>query len=435
MDLAGKRVVVQGMKASGRAAAALAVSKGAEVVGVDLQEVPPVDGVRLEIGPHNRDTFLGADLIVVSPGVPATQPDLAAAAAAGVQVLGELAFAAHFLDQPMAAITGTNGKSTVTAFTGQLLEGARLRPFVGGNLGNPLSNAVGGDWDVLVVEVSSYQLEWGAVHPHVGAILNLTPDHLARHGDMDGYAEVKCRLFSHMGRDDWALLPWEDERLRRHASLWRLPRRVWLDRTPGVQRIEDRAIVEVEGVRAALDLSVVPIPGDHNRSNAAVAAMVALLMGAAPDIVQAGLTTLEALDHRMQVVAQRGGITWIDDSKATNIEAAAMGIGGLGRTAVVLIGGQAKGNGFGALAPLLAQHRATITFGDSGPAIADELVAAGLHPVRATDLENAVRCARQLAHSGDAVLLSPGCASFDAFTDFADRGRVFAALARQEEPS
>jgi UDP-N-acetylmuramoylalanine--D-glutamate ligase len=197
--LSGRKVLVVGLARSGRAAARLAHRHGARVVGVDLRTgLDPIDGVLLELGPHRRERFEDADTIVVSPGIPLTQPDLAWALGAGKDVIGELGFALRFLTAPVVAITGTNGKSTTTSFTGQLLAACGFRPFVGGNLGTPLCEAALGDeaHDVLVVEVSSYQLERaGAFRPRAGVILNLTPDHLARHGDMDGYARAKLKLF------------------------------------------------------------------------------------------------------------------------------------------------------------------------------------------------------------------------------------------------
>lgn len=431
MNLRGKRVLVVGLGRSGRAAADVAVRRGAAVVGVDLRtDLEPIEGVRLELGPHRRQTFLDADLIVVSPGVPATQRDLAAAHAHQVPVLGELAFADALLDAPMVAITGTNGKSTVTAFTGQLLRAAGMRVFVGGNLGNPLCLAVDdGPWDALVVEVSSYQLEWpGSLRPRAAVLLNLTPDHLARHGDMDGYAAAKARLFGRMGPGDIAVWPRSDARLTAACSGTHAEQ-LSLGALPGLVRTDTWATIELPGVSATLDLSGLRVPGAHNLDNAATAGLLALAAGATADQVQDAIGGLEGLPHRMQIVGTDDGLTWIDDSKATNVEAAQAGLSGLGAPAVVLLGGQAKGPGFAALAPALGAQRAVVAFGASGPDIADELEAAGLQPVRAGALEDAVAAARALAHPGDVVLLSPGCASFDAFTDFEQRGRAFARFA------
>jgi UDP-N-acetylmuramoylalanine--D-glutamate ligase len=428
MNLEGTTAVV-GLGLSGRAAASLAVRRGAEhVVALDLRtQVPPLPGVELELGPHRRETLLNATRIVVSPGVPATQPDVAAAHAAGVPIYGELAFADAFLGLPCAAITGTNGKSTVTWFAGQLLEASGRKPFVGGNLGNPLCNAVDGDFDCLVVEVSSYQLEWpGAFSPQIGVILNLTPDHLKRHGDMEGYAAAKSRLFERMEETDLAVIPSADDRLRRHAGT--TGQRCWIGAHPGVTREGDVIDIRWPGGRVHFDLSGFPIPGAHNKDNAATAALVALTLGASTQAVGEALPTLRALEHRMEVVMVRDDVQWINDSKATNVDALRVGLSGLDRPAVVLIGGKSKGPGFDKLATLLTAQRSVITFGGDGDTIADELESAGVCPIRVATLDDAVRCAAQQARSGDLVLLSPGCASFDAFDNFEHRGRVFRDL-------
>jgi UDP-N-acetylmuramoylalanine--D-glutamate ligase len=392
--------------------------------------------VTLELGPHRPERFREADLIVVSPGVPASQPDVAAAIARGTDVVGELGFAARYLSGPIAAVTGTNGKSTTTHFLGQILTHAGLDPFVGGNLGTPLCDAVlaGRSFGSFAVEVSSYQLELpGTFHPRAGVILNLTPDHLGRHGTMEGYAAAKARLFERMGGDDLAVIPPDPVLVAaadRHGGA-----RAWLGLHPGVVRNGRMATVRLPAVEATFDLGPVSVPGAHNLDNAAAAALLALAIGATPDQVQDGFGQLRALPHRMQIVADAGDVWWIDDSKATNVDAARVGIAGLERRAVVLLGGQGKpaadgSLGFGALAPALERHRAVLGFGESGPRIAAELHRAGIEVELVGSLEDAVTRARNLAHGGEAVLLSPGCASFDAFRDFEHRGDVFATLAR-----
>ncbi|TNE88573.1 MAG: UDP-N-acetylmuramoyl-L-alanine--D-glutamate ligase [Deltaproteobacteria bacterium] len=436
-DLVGKRVCVMGLGASGRAAAKMCVEAGAYVSGLDLRDiVAPIPGVEMHLGPHDRQLLLDADLVVVSPGVPGTQPDILAAYEAGVPVIGELALAFTQLPRvPTVAITGTNGKSTVTWFTGQLLEAAGLRPFVGGNLGNPLSNGVtdGSDYDSAVLEVSSYQLEWRTgFEPDIGVILNLTPDHLARHGDMDGYARAKTRLFAGIGPNGWAVLPRGDERLRATAHM-RGGRRAWLGDLPGVVR--DGRDVHVRlpaGSAPAIDqhydLTGVDLAGEHNFDNVATALLLTTALGADPARLQRALVGLRPLAHRMEVVGEVEGVRYINDSKATNVEATRVGLSGLDARAVVLLGGQAKGDAFSDLVPLLAEERATVTFGGSGAAIHAELKDAG-HEAHAVDtMEEAVRLAATLAEPGDVVLLSPGCASFDAFDNFEHRGEVFRGL-------
>jgi UDP-N-acetylmuramoylalanine--D-glutamate ligase len=439
--LSGRKVLVVGLARSGRAAARLAHRHGARVVGVDLRiGLEPIDGVMLELGPHRRERFEDADTIVVSPGIPLSQPDLAWAIAAGKDVIGEVGFALRFLTQPVVAITGTNGKSTTTSFTGQLLAACGFRPFVGGNLGTPLCEAAldHAAYDVLVVEVSSYQLELaGALAPIAGVILNLTPDHLGRHGTMEGYAAAKARLFQHLAPADWAIVPKDDGLLTAAAGL--RGTRLWLGDLPGVVRDGRTVRVHTPEHDLTLSLDGFRVPGAHNLDNAAVAALLALRAGARPEDLQRALPGLEALAHRMQLVADAGDVWWIDDSKATNLDAARVGITGLDRPSVVLLGGQGKpladgSLGAGALAPALARHRAVVTFGADGPRIADELAAVGVSAHRTATLADAAALARTLARPGDAVLLSPMCASFDAFRDFEHRGDVFAALARGGAP-
>lgn len=438
--MAAPKVLVMGLGRSGRAAAALARSRGADVLGIDLRvEHEPIEGVRIEGGPHRREWFEEADEIIVSPGIPLTQPDLAWAIAHGKAVTGELGYAARFLDQPTVGVTGTNGKSTVVSFTGQLLEAAGFSTFVGGNLGNPLSNAVGGSSrpDVLVVEVSSYQLELrGAFSPDVGVILNLTPDHLARHKTMQAYGEAKAQLFAGMSATDLAITP--DHHSILDAVVVTEARRGFLGRRPGVVRHGRTAWVQVPGAtEVVVDLAPVGVAGEHNLDNAATACLLALGMGADSRALPLGLAALTALPHRMQVVGERAGVRFIDDSKATNLDAARAGIGGLEQTAVVLLGGQGKeladGTlGFAGLADVLARHRAVVTFGEAGPRISDELAPLGIACNGRETLDEAVAVARTLAEPGDAVLLSPGCASFDHYSDFEARGRAFAGMVTRD---
>lgn len=428
--LAGRRVLVVGMARSGVSAARLARRLGASVTCTDTRaDAPAVEGCAQVYGAHRREDFLGADLIVVSPGVPAAQPDLLAAREAGVEVVGELGFAAAHLRAPIVAVTGTNGKSSVTWFTAQLLEQAGRRVFAGGNLGTPLSEAVGEDWDVAVVEVSSYQLELpGALHPVAAALLNLTPDHLGRHGTMAGYAAAKARLLERMGPEDTAVLPPDDPWL---APLGRTTRArvLWIDGSPGARVREDALALTGTRDDGTLSLAGLALPGAHNRRNVAAAALLAVSAGAPRAALD--LARLRPLPHRLELVAEHGGVRWINDSKATNIEAAQVGIAGVGGTLVVLLGGQGKeGADYSALRPALAGHaRAIVCFGASGPEIAEALE--GL-PVEVTPtMAAAMRAAARQAVPGDAVLLSPACASFDEFRDFEHRGRVFAELAKE----
>ena len=433
--LRDRRVVVMGMGRSGQAAALLARELGASVITTDLRaEVPPVPGCEAVHGQHREVDFRQADLVVVSPGVPAAHPLLSLARQAGARVLGELAFALEPCQGlPVLAVTGTNGKSSTTWFLGQLLEGAGRHPFVGGNIGVPLSGLALGRLqeqptalavDVLVLEISSYQLELpGELAPLAGCVLNLTPDHLGRHGDMAGYAAAKRRLFERMGPEGSAWLAADGGRVQDMAP--GLPCAVrWLGDHPGVTVQTDALHFVGTPDDGPVPLRDLRLLGAHNRDNVAAACALAISLGVPRAALD--LSRLTALPHRLEQVHQAGGVRWINDSKATNVDAALVGIRALDRPGVVLLGGQGKeGADYAQLAPALTRARAVIAFGASGGEIAATL-GARLVPTMA----DAVALAARLAGPGDAILLSPACASFDEFQDFEHRGRVFADLAR-----
>lgn len=419
-SLAGKRVTVLGAARSGRAAAELAASLGAEVCLTDLREdLPALDGVRCVFGRHD-DADLRADIVVVSPGIPARVPAVQQAIAAGADVVGELGFAARFLDRgvPLLAVTGTNGKSTVTHFTRQILESTGARVFAGGNLGTPLSSAVGGDHDALVVEVSSYQMELpGSFSPSAAVVLNLTPDHLGRHGTMENYAEHKCRVFDQMDDGGFAILPAGDELLARTAE-GRGGRRVWLGAQPGAYCDGDELVIG----DGRIDLTRLRVPGQHNRVNAAAACLLAVATGLST--VRIDLACLSGLPHRLELVSDQGGVRWINDSKATNLDAAVVGIRAIAGPKVLLLGGQAKDGCDWTQVPV--GDARVVAFGASRDAIHD-----AFGGVRVPDLAGAVAAARDLARQGDTVLLSPGGSSFDEFRDFEQRGDRFRQLVKE----
>jgi UDP-N-acetylmuramoylalanine--D-glutamate ligase len=426
------------MGRSGQAAARYALATGAAVTCTDLRtDALEIAGCRHVYGRHDRADFLGADQIVVSPGVSARQPDLVAARAEGIPVVSELGSAAAVLQDQgvdIVAVTGTNGKSSVTHYCGILLRQAGRRVFVGGNLGRPLTEALEAPEpiDVAVVEVSSYQLELpGTLRPKVAAILNLAPDHLERHGNMETYAATKQRLFDHMTADGWAAVPGTDPTgLLRHGGTD--AQHAWLDDGPGVRLDGDTAVLEGTPDDGAVSLAQLNLLGAHNRQNAAAAIWMAVTGGAPRDAVDPGRLT--ALPHRLEPVHAAGGISWVNDSKATNVDAALVGIAGVDRPLVVLLGGKGKpGADYKRLRPVLeARARAIVCFGEAGPLIARVLF--GLPVIETASMKNAVRVAATLAETDDVVLLSPACASFDEFTDFEARGHAFGLLAREIHP-
>ena len=435
MRLADQRILVMGAGRSGASVAKYAHSQGARVRLTDLRpDAPEVAGCSHVYGRHDRLDFLEADQIIVSPGVPAAQKDLKAAAAAGVPLVGELGFAAGRLQAasiPLLAITGTNGKSSVTDYTAQLLRRAGLRVFAGGNLGHPLSEALmqTEEIDIAVVEVSSYQLELpGELAPSAAVVLNLSPDHLGRHKTMENYARTKARLFAKMNTGALALIPAMDRSgLLSHGQTE--AKRCWSGRTPGVRIIDDQIHLQGTADDGTVDLSGLKLLGTHNRENAAAAVFLAVAGGIRRH--QIDLSTLEPLPHRLQPVHSSGEIRWVNDSKATNVDAALTGIAGIGGSMVVLLGGQGKpGADYSRLRAKLDQGaHAIVCFGTAGPEIGRALRGLNIH--HASTLAEAVKKAAGLAKAQDVVLLSPACASFDEFDDFEDRGAAFSTLAQE----
>jgi len=422
--LEGQRITVLGGGLSGRSAASLAKRLGARVILSDLSEdCPPLEGVDNHMGGHPEE-ILDVDLLVVSPGIPARVPAVVRAQELGVEVTSELGFASGFLPPncPVIGITGTNGKSTVTSFVSQLFGAADWKVFAGGNLGTPLSDAVGKDWDVIVVEVSSYQMELpGRFSPSVAAVLNLTPDHLARHGSMEVYAEHKMRLLGCLREDGVGVLPASDAHLDAHLD----------DLSCRVLRFDSPTGFELNGDKALIDgdeilLSDLEVPGLMNRWNAAAACLLARLGGLPSTSLQP--SSLRALPHRMQTLSVNSPYVWINDSKATNVEATLAGVSGLDGEVVLLLGGAGKdGADYPALRALYdgpVVH--AVAFGASAPEISAALV--GLPVTRADGLVDAIDKAEALACPGALVVLSPACASFDEFDDFSHRGRVFESL-------
>ncbi|HVV49153.1 MAG TPA: UDP-N-acetylmuramoyl-L-alanine--D-glutamate ligase [Polyangia bacterium] len=440
-------MLVVGLGRSGIAAAVLCAARGARVTVTDQRPAADLGravvqlpaGVAQELGGHRRESFVGADLIVLSPGVPEI-PELAAARAAGVEITGELELASRFVSALIVAITGTNGKSTTTTLVGEMLRATGRPTFVGGNLGEPLAEAVGTPaaeaGGFCVVEVSSFQLETvETFHPRVAVLLNITADHLDRYDGMAGYAAAKARIFAAQTPGDFAVVNFDDPLSVRASDAAR-------------SRREGFSIVETLATGAWLGGPLlVKLPGEppesypadlawllgqrHNQANALAALLAARLAGASPAQARAGLLAFRPLAHRMELVADAGDVAYYDDSKGTNVGAVVAALDGFPRPVVLIAGGRDKGGDYAPLAEALGRvGRAAVLIGEA----ADKMQAAfrGVLPVeRAPTLEAAVEAARRLARPGDAVVLSPACSSFDMFRDYAHRAEVFrAAVAR-----
>lgn len=437
-SVSGRKVVVVGAARSGVAAAELLARRGARVTLTDMRDAIPQEaqlraaGVALELGGHNPTTLLGADLIVLSPGVPPTQPAIADARAAGVPIIGELELASRWLRGRVVAITGTKGKSTTTTLTGRMLEAGGHRVLVGGNIGHALSAQVDDSTEdtIHVVETSSFQLECtDTFHPWIAVLLNFSPDHLDRHADIAEYAAAKARIFANQTTEDWALLNADDEPSHTLAQDARARRLLFATEQPlreGVLVAGD-AIVRrsAGGDQVLVPLSAVKLLGRHLLADVAAAAAVAWIVGVDPAAMTQAVETFTGLEHALEPVTDVGGVRFVNDSKATNIEAALRAIESFGSGLVVILGGRFKGGDFGELRAALVERGATVVaIGEAAPLVREALAPAV--PVHdASDMPAAVRTAFAAASPGETVLLAPACASFDMFKDYAERGRVF----------
>jgi UDP-N-acetylmuramoylalanine--D-glutamate ligase len=405
--------------------------RSAEVLGPALAELPR--NIKVEVGGHKAETFLAAELIVLSPGVPEI-PELAAARAAGIPVTGEMELASSFVTATMIAITGTNGKSTTTTLAGAMMKASGRPTFVGGNLGDPLALAVGtpagSQGGTCVVEVSSFQLETVATfRPRVAVLLNLSPDHLDRYDDLEHYARTKARIFAAQQSSDYAVLNMDDPIVVRHGEGLRARRMGFsLEKqlTEGAWLAGEELVVRLPGARAESYPTTVPaLVGRHNQANALAALLAARLLGATHAEALRALSEFQPLAHRMELVANAAGVLYYDDSKGTNVGAVVAALDGFPRKVVLIAGGRDKGGDYAPLAEALGRvGRAAVLIGEA----ADKIEASfrGVIPtVRAATMEEAVLAAARLAAPGDAVVLSPACSSFDMFRDYSHRAQVF----------
>lgn len=453
-DLKGKKVTVVGLARSGVAAANLLQAVGADVTVADAKDEAKLAGaltrldrnaIRVIIGPRYEAALEGAELVVISPGVPTELDILREVRARQVPVIGELELAFRFLDAPVLAITGTNGKSTTVTLIGLLLKEQGKRVFVGGNLGTPLSEAAlktyrsrlhGSPYDYVVAEVSSFQLESiESFRPWVAAVLNITPDHLDRYPALAPYVAAKARIFENQRQNDYALLNHDDERalalragVRAHelgfSRMGAVGEGAFLD--------GDQLVVSFKGKRHSIcKIGDIRIPGAHNVANAMAASMVAHVCGCPPDVMRRVLSTFPGLEHALELVRERNGVRFINDSKGTNVDATMKALESLDKPIVLIAGGKDKGGDFGKLRDLVARRvKRLVLIGEAASRIQD--VFQGLKPMtHATTFREAVESAAQSAQSGDIVLLSPACASFDMFVDYQDRGRQFKALVNE----
>jgi UDP-N-acetylmuramoylalanine--D-glutamate ligase len=445
LDLAGKRVVIVGGAKSGLAAARLCVRAGARVVVNDHKSESEAAslvaearalGAEVVLGGHPESLFAEADFVVLSPGVPPL-PVVDAAERRGARVLPEVDLAAAHLRGTVVGITGSNGKSTVTTLVGEMAMRSGRPAFVGGNLGEPLSLAVGtpaaGPDGLVVAELSSFQLERSrSLRCSIAACLNITDDHLDRHGTFAAYAAAKGRIFLNQGPGDAAIVPAGDALCLALARASAATVHTFgLGR--GDVRVEGGAIVDPQN-GLHFPVSELRIHGLHNQANACAAALAARLAGIDRGVIEEVLASFAGLPHRMVHVRDLDGVAWYDDSKATNVGATVAALDGLSdlRGKVVLIaGGVDKGGSYGPIRERMERRgRAVVLIGVAAPLIRNAFAGSPVPLVDAASIDEAVERARALARPGDAVLFAPACASFDMFRSYAHRGEAFQRAVR-----
>ncbi|MBM4273241.1 MAG: UDP-N-acetylmuramoyl-L-alanine--D-glutamate ligase [Deltaproteobacteria bacterium] len=439
MDLNGKNILVVGLARTGAALCRFLAEKGARVTVTDQALAADLEafreeiaglGVREELGVP-QPQWQGYDLILPSPGVPPETPWLEAARAAGIPVWGELELASHFITRPIYAVSGTNGKTTTTTLLGELLQASGCKPLVGGNIGTPLISLLPRqeEADCLVIEVSSFQLDTApSFHPQAGILLNITPDHLDRYPDFAGYVASKAGLFRNFGPEDLKVLNADDPWV---AALGSRPGRTYYFSTE--RPLSQGAWVEQGALKVRLasgreevfPLTDIRLPGRHNLENVMAALLVALDAGGEAAPCREVLASFQGLPHRLEWVGNVGGVDFYDDSKGTNVGAVAQSLTFFNQPVVLIAGGRDKDSDFSLLSSLIRDRvKALVLLGETRDRLYS--VWEGLAPAfMAKDMDEAVTQAYQLADPGEVVLLSPACASFDMFRDYAHRGDAF----------
>lgn len=447
LELKNKRVLVVGLGKSGLAAARFLKQRGARVTVSDarpatlIAELPSLleQGIVVEAGSHGILTFRRQDLIVVSPGVPPSTPELTQVRAMGMPILGEFELGAQFLRGEIVAVTGSNGKTTTTTLLGEIFKAAGRATLVGGNIGRPVTEMVAESTDASwsVLEASSFQLETiQTFRPRIAVVLNITPDHLDRHGSFENYAAAKTRITENQTGEDFLVLNAEDEPTKLVAAktraqiYWFSPRR----------RIKQGAFVHGDSIffvakeggsaEPVMPVADIPLQGAHNVENVLAAVCAARLAGIPSAAIRSAVASFKAVEHRLEFVRELGGVRYFNDSKATNVDATVKAVEAFSGGIHLILGGKDKDSDYATMGPLLRERvKTVITIGTAAEKIEREL--AGVTKiVRAETMDRAVLAAHEAATEGDVVLLAPACASFDQFENYEHRGRVFKELVR-----
>jgi len=451
MELKGKKILVVGLGKSGLAAALFLRRRGAQVTVSDLRsaqalskEIPSLleAGIVVEAGGHGLLTFRRQDLIVVSPGVPLSTPELVQVRRLGLPIIGELELAARFLKGKVLAITGSNGKTTTTTLSGEIFSAAGFNPLVAGNIGLPVIDVVDqsteAGWSVL--EVSSFQLETTeSFHPHVAVILNITPDHLDRHGTFENYVAMKEKIFANQTGEDYLILNGDDPVAQQAASRTK-SQVLWFSRSKivrcGVFLLDGMVMfrpTEQGKPVPVLPLAEIPLKGEHNIENVLAAVCAACVAKIPTQTIAQAVAAFQAVEHRLEFVAAIHGVDYYNDSKATNVDATAKAIASFPGNIHLILGGKDKNSDYTQLNALLrARVKTVYTIGSAAEKI-ERQISGVTRIIHTGTLEAAVDQAAGQAVAGDVVLLAPACSSFDQFENYEQRGKVFkqAVLARQ----
>ncbi len=446
MNLNDKKVAIIGVGKTGRATVRFLAGRGARITltdekpitawGETLSELKKLQA-ELTITPYGPEVLAGADLVVPSPGVHPSNPILMEALRREIPILSELELASRFLSTPLVAITGTNGKTTVTTLIGEILRTAGKKVFVGGNIGAPLIGYVDGpqeaDW--VVAEVSSFQLQWASTfHPRIALLLNITRDHVDYHGSFAAYRRIKESVFFRQTASDLAIL--NADETSTEALIGRLPAQIECFSSSGVVPKgmflqEDKLIrVSPDGEREEYPLGMIRLPGRHNIENVMASVIAARACDCTPSDITRAVEGFHGIAHRIEYAGEKNGVLFYDDSKGTNVGAVMRALQSFSQPVVLLLGGRDKEGDFETLAPLIRERvRDLILFGEAREKI-NALIGKVVKTRLTATMKEAVATAGELASPGDVVLLSPGCASFDEFTDYKARGRAFQELVR-----
>ncbi len=446
MELRGKKIVVIGMGRTGIATASFLGSHGASVVAVD--EKPSSDWGEvfqplsrepwLTVGSYDASALDGADLVVPSPGIPPHHTLLVAAQKKKIPIISEIELAYQFIKVPIIAVTGTNGKTTTTTLLGKILAHAGKKVFVGGNIGNPLIEYAGSPQtdDFIVAEISSFQLQWiKTFRPHAAVLLNITCDHVNYHGSFEEYRRVKASIFENQQNNDLAILNAEDETQEGLAAAMKAQVVRFSSRRemgPGIFLQDDDIVYsKPDGSQEYYPVGMIHLPGLHNVENVMAAVVAARFCGCSQESIVEAVSEFRGLSHRIEFAGEKNGIKFYDDSKGTNVDAVIRALQTFSAPVILLLGGRDKDGNFAALQTLIgAKTRQVILFGEARDRILPQLGKTAVPAVLEPTLKAAIVHAYKIAGPGEIVLLSPGCASFDEFANYKERGDFFKDVVR-----